>query len=283
MVDYLLVLGPGRSGSDFLFRALRAHPDFAFPEIKEGGYYRSIVAYRRAQAKVRGAGRILCDIANDAYHDPKLVSRVRALQKQGVSILVMVLLRHHRDRALSAMRFRKSRGRPSALRGVRHLEDSVVQDRLTPQMLEAIFGLDVDILTVSFSTLVEDTESFLAKLASLCGTGPFDTVATEPVNVSTQARFVWLSTLGWLSAVALRKLGLTRLLQRIKDSPAIARMFFKPLAPGDGEIRLSEAAARTLDDAHRACWSVVVRVSAQQQDGLFLRPATKSRPADSGQ
>ena len=275
MIDYLLVVGPGRSGSDFLYRILRAHPDYASPEIKEGAYYRSVAAYRRARAKVR-VGRLLCDIANDAYHDPKLAAGVRALQRQGVAVLVVILLRRHRDRALSAMRFRRSRGRPSALRGARHVEDSVVQDRLTAGMLEAIFGLDVDVLTVDFSTLVDDTESFLAKLASLCGTRPFDAVATAPVNVSTQARFVWLSTLGWLGAVALRKLGLSRVLQRIKDSPAITRVFFKPLGSDQAKTRLSESSVRTLDDAHRECWSVVMRVSTKQHEGLFLRRASTS-------
>ncbi|MDE0178816.1 MAG: hypothetical protein OXP36_09475 [Gammaproteobacteria bacterium] len=286
MVDYLLVVGPGRSGSDFLYRILRAHPDYAFPEIKEGAYYRSVRAYERARAKVRPAGKLLCDIANDAYHDPKLTSGVRALQSHGVSILMMVLLRNHRDRAVSAIRFRKSRGRPSALRSARYLEESVVQDRLTPGMLEAIFGLDVDVLTVDFATLVEDTESFLAKLASLCGTGPFDPVASDPVNVSTQARFVWLSTLGWLGAVALRRLGLTKMLQRIKDSSAIGRVFFKPLGRGQ-EIRLSGMSAATLDDAQRECWSVVLRVSAKEHEGVFLRRASASSPgpppADSAQ
>ena len=277
MVDYLLAVGPGRSGSDFLYRALRAHPDYAFPEIKEGAYYRSRRAFERARAKVRPAGTLLCDIANDAYHDPKLMPGVRALQQRDVSILIVILLRNHRDRALSGIRFRKSRGRPSALRGARHLEESVVQDRLTAAMLEGIFRLDVDVLTVDFSTLVKDTETFLAKLASLCGTGPFDSVATEPVNVSTRARFVWLSTLGWLSAVALRTLGLTRLLQRIKDSPAIGRVFFKPFTAGDEEIRLSDTAARTLDDAHRECWSVVKRVSSKEHDGVYLRRASTSR------
>ena len=278
MVDYLLVVGPGRSGSDFLYRILRAHPDYAFPEIKEGAYYRSVRAYERARAKVRPPGKLLCDIANDAYHDPKLTSGVRALQRQGVSILMIVLLRNHSDRALSAIRFRKSRGRPSAFLGARHLEESVVRDRLTPAMLEAIFGLEVDVLTVDFATLVEDTESFLAKLASLCGTGPFDSVATDPVNVSTQARFVWLSTLGWLGAVVLRRLGLTRMLQRIKDSPAIGRVFFKPLGRGGQEIRLAETSASALDDAHRECWSVVKHVSSKEQEGLFLRRASPSSP-----
>lgn len=270
MVDYLLVVGPGRSGSDFLYRILRAHPDFAFPEIKEGMYYRSVRAFRRARAKIHPTGQLLCDIANDAYRDRKLLSGVRALQQQGISILVMVLLRHHRERAVSSIRFRKSRGRPTALLGARHLEQAVVRDRLTPKLLEGIFALDVDILTVGFSTLVEDTERVLANLASLCGTEPFDSAAKEPVNVSTRARFVWLSTVGWLCAVALRRLGLARQLQRIKDSNRINRLFFKPLARGRDEVRLSDGAVHILDDAHSQCWALVTRLSAEQ-DGVFIR------------
>lgn len=277
MVDYLLVVGPGRSGSDFLYRILRRHPDYAFPEIKEGMYYKSVRACRRARIKV-GPGKLLCDIANDAYRDPKLLPGVRALQQQGVSILMMVLLRNHRERAVSSIRFRRSRGRPSALLGARHLERAVVRDRLTAGLLEDIFDLDVDILTVDFSTLVEDTAKVLANLASLCGTEPFDVVATDPVNVSTRARFVWLSSVGWLSAVALRRLGLTRQLQRIKDSRSIGRVFFKPVAPGRDEIRLSEAAVRTLDDTHRECWSVVTRLSVAQ-DGVFVRRAPTGQSA----
>ncbi|MDE0420677.1 MAG: hypothetical protein OXK76_07295 [Gammaproteobacteria bacterium] len=272
MVDYLLVVGPGRSGSDFLYRILRRHPDYAFPEIKEGMYYQSVRAYGRARAKVRPGGKLLCDIANDAYRDPKLLPGVRALQQQGVSMAMVVLLRNHRERAVSSIRFRRSRGRPSALLGARHLEQAVVRDRLTAGLLEDIFTLDVDILTIDFSTLVEDTQKVLANLAALCGTGPFAPVATEPVNVSTRARFVWLSTVGWLCAVALRRLGLTRQLQRIKDSRSIGRVFFKPLAPGRDEVRLSVGAVRTLDASHRECWSVVTRASVEQ-DGIFVRRA----------
>lgn len=272
MYDYLLVVGPGRSGSDYLYRILRDHPDYAFPAIKEGAYYRSARAYRRASAPAKRTGKILCDISNDAYLDPGLLPGIRALQDEGVSVLLMVLLRNHRDRALSSIRFRRSRGRPSALFGARRLEAAVVRDRLSPEILEAIFSLDVDILTVDFSALVSNAETVLAKLASLCGTGPFETVATDPVNVSTRARFVWLSTLGWFCAVALRSLGLTRLLQRLKDSSSIGRVFFRPLAHDREEVHLSDDAERTLHDAHRKCWSVVTRRSVQEHEGIFIRP-----------
>ncbi len=278
MYDYLLVVGPGRSGSDFLFRVLREHPDYVFPEIKEGAYYRSLRAYRRARRKVL-PGKLLCDIANNAYHDPRLAPGIRELRQNGVTILLVILVRDHRDRAVSMIRFRKSRGRPSALLGTRHLERGTLRDRLTPATLETIFGLDVDILTVDFATLVNATPHLLARLAALCQTAPFGDVTAEPANVSVRARFIWLSTLGWLCALALRKLGLTRLLQRTKDASFVHRVFFRAPRPGIDAVRLDAGSERMLRDAHRECWSVVKHHSIQEAEGIFLRRASGRRTA----
>ena len=272
MYDYLLVLGPGRSGSDFLYRTLRAHPEYVFPRIKEGGYYRSLRAFRRALGKVRLSGRLLCDIANDAYRDARLVPGVRALQAAGHSVLLMILLRDHHDRAVSMMRFRKSRGRPSALFGTRRLEDAVVRDRLSPARVQEIFGMSTDILCVDFEGLVADPTQIAATLSSLCGTAEFAPIDSQPANVSVRARFVWLSSVGWLGAVVLRAMRLHRTLQRIKGSARIARFFFRPL-PTDtpDDIRLSKTSEEKLNDAHRQCWSVIKRHADELAPGVYLR------------
>ena len=82
--DYLLVVGPGRSGSEFLYRLLRDHPGFVFPEIKERYYYRSPRAFRRARKRLDGRqGQILCDVANLAYADARLSRGVEALREEG--------------------------------------------------------------------------------------------------------------------------------------------------------------------------------------------------------
>ena len=270
MYDYLLVVGPGRSGSEFLFRLLRAHPDYVFPEIKEGAYYRSVAGFERARAKVRPPA-ILCDIANDAYRDAKLPARIGALSAKGHAVLVMVLLRDQRQRAVSMMNFRRSRGRPAALLGAARLEASVIRDRLTPERLERIFDIDSDILAVGFESLVGAPAWVGEVLASLCGTAGFGEIGAEPVNPSVRARFVWLSTLGWLAAVVLRRLGLKTLLQRIKDSELVGGAFFRPVAEGGAGVVLSEESTRLLDAGSSACWSLVKRSSARLGEGLYLR------------
>ena len=96
--------------------------------------------------------------------------------------------------------------------------------------------------------------------------------------MSTQARLVWFSTLGWLSAVALRRLGLTHLLQRIKDSRLVEGLFFKTPPFRPEQIRLTDESVRTLDDAHRQCWSLVTELSAKEQEGLFIRRSSAVGP-----
>lgn len=272
--DYLLVVGPGRSGSEFLYENLKSHPQFAFPEIKEGYYYRSLRAFVRARKRLADATpQILTDIANLGYCDAALGSGIQTLQRAGYRVLVVVLLREHTARAVSMMRFRRSRGEFSAWRGRGRLEAAVVADRLTPQHLQSVFSLEVDVLTCHFSALVETTPVFLQCLASLCGTTAIPCIAQKRVNRSVQARALPLSALGKLMAVALRAGGFRRLLQTLKDNPAIARLFFVPLASPGAERALHPDHQRLLDDSFRQCCATVERRSHPVGESIYLKTA----------
>lgn len=272
--DYLLVVGPGRSGSEFLYENLKSHPQFAFPEIKEGYYYRSLSAFVRARECLADATpQILADIANLGYCDTALGSGIQTLQRVGYRVLVVVLLREHAARAVSMMRFRRSRGEFSAWRGRGRLETAVVADRLTPQHLQSVFGLQVDVLTCHFSVLVGATPVFLQCLAALCGTTAIPCIAQKRVNRSVQARSLPLSALGKLIAVALRAGGFRRLLQTLKDNPTLARLFFVPLASPDAERTLRPDHQRLLDDSFRQCCATVERHSRPVGENIYLKTA----------
>ena len=271
--DYLLVVGPGRSGSEFLYRRLKGHPAYAFPEIKEGYYYRSPRAFRKARA--RAGGRVLVDVANLGYRDAALAPGVRALLAEGVRVLLVVLLRDHRERARSMIAFRRSRGEASALLGARRLETAVVADRLTPARLRAIHALDADVLALCFDALTADAAA-LDCLAALCGTAPFADAAGADegaVNEAVRARIPPLAAAGKLAALALRRLGLRRTLQRLKDSRRLRTFFFAPLDGADAAPTLSDASARLLDECGRECRAAVAEASERLRPGVFLRRA----------
>ncbi len=281
MYDYLLVVGPGRSGSEFLYRLLRSHPSFAFPEIKERYYYRSPRAFRRERKRLdeAGQGRILCDVANLAYADAKLSRAVDALREEGFEILLVTLLRDHRERAISMMQFRKSRAEFPALLGARRLEAAVVRDRLTPERLADIFRTNADVLTLSFSTLIGETDAVTDVLSSLCGTPKFDHTPRQAVNQSIGARSLWLSAFGHWCASTLRHLGFRRLLQRIKESETVNKAFFVPLPDDAEKPRLSEESSKMLDASAAACYTIVESSSRQVREGIYLRRTGQSDDA----
>ncbi len=272
MYDYLLVVGPGRSGSDFLYRVLRSHPCFVFPEIKERSYYRSPKALKQAWRQLdAGRRQMLCDITNGAYSDSELSRRIEALQAEGFRVLLVLLLRNHRERAISMMQFRKSRGESAALFGAARLEEATVGDRLTAEHLTEIFRANVDVLTISFSALTKDTEAVLDALDSLCGIPKLGYVLPPAVNQSVGARSLWLSACGHWCSLAMRRLGFRRLLQGIKENQLVNRVFFVPL-PQDGEKPLlSDESLRKLDASAIECQAIVEKSSERLREGLYLR------------
>ena len=108
---YVLAVGLSRSGTTFLYRRLNAHPGFSAPEIKEAHYYRSARRLERALGGLRDSGAMLLDVADTAWSDPRL-AEVSVLAGR-YRILVVVLLRRHRDRVRSTMAYRRSRVLPA--------------------------------------------------------------------------------------------------------------------------------------------------------------------------
>ena len=268
--DYLLVVGPGRSGSTFLYRLANHHAAFNAPQIKEGCHYRSLKRFEKALRKVRkGTASILLDVANLAWRDPSLPGGITTLMNRGYRILLVVLLRNHLDRAVSVARYRRSRGIPSVLLGHRILEHTLVRDSLAPEDLSGIFGLGTDVLVIGFDALTRDTATVLDHLARLCGTSRFDPPGPDPANPTLQARNVLLSALGRLAASALRGTGAHRLLQCLKDSPQVMRLFFRPV-DGDDWPRLSKQTEGRLADLATACRYTVQQAGEPLAKDLWL-------------
>ena len=268
--DYVLAVGPGRSGSTYLYRLLNAHPAFEAPAIKEGHYYRSPGRFERARRRQRGARAILLDVANTAWADPRL-GRVSELVRNGHRILLIVLLRPHRERAASVMAFRRSRVLPAAFAGPRGLERAALEESLTAPALERMLELGADVLTIAFPALVGRPSEVLDTIAALCATTGFEPPCADPVNVSVRARHPLLTGAGKLAAMALRGAGAHRVLQALKDRPGVMRVFFAPAAGATPEP-LGAAAAAALDAHYEGCLATLAARGERLGDGLWFTP-----------
>ena len=259
--DYVLVVGPGRSGSTFLWQLLTAHPAFAGPRIKEGYYYRSARRYRRARRGLGGA--LLLDVANTAWADAGL-DRLPAPRRR---VLLVVLLRRHRDRAVSVMAYRKSRALPDAWAGGQVLERHALGESLTAAALERLFGIGADLLAVGFETLTGEPQLVLDTLSRLCGVPPVLAPTPVPANAAERARHPLLVGAGKLAALALRFAGAHRLLQALKDSPRVRGLFFRPL---EHRPRLSAGAEALLDRQYRDCVAALDAAGERPGAGLWF-------------
>lgn len=268
--DYLLSVGPGRSGSSFIYQKLKAHPDIEFPGIKEGYLYRSLRRFEQVR-KSLDKRLILADISNLAYQDPLLNWGIKMIKNKGYKVLLILSIRKHFDRAVSMVRFKRSRGEFCALRGMNYLEEKVMNDQLMPEQLLNIFQMDVDVLIVYFPVLTQKTEVFLDHLSNLCEISRFNNIEKERVNESVCARNVLLSVFGKVVAIALRKLGCVCFLQTLKDSNLMRRLFFLKLKGDD--FSLSEKNRRLLSALYFNCCSIVDDFSHRVGEQIYFRKA----------
>ena len=273
--DYLLIVGPGRSGSTFMYQKLKAHPDIEFSGIKEGYLYRSLERFKQARKRL-DKRLILADISNLGYQDPLLSCGIKMIKNNGYRILLILSIREHFDRAVSMVRFKRSRGEFCALRGMDYLEKKVMDDQLMPEHLLNIFDVGVDILIVYFPVLTQKTEMFLEHLSSLCGISQFDNIKKERVNESVCARNILLSAFGKVVAITLRKLRCVRFLQTLKDSNLMRRLFFMKLRGDD--FSLSERNKRLLSALYFDCCSIVDDFSHPIAEQIYFRKAGTSLP-----
>ena len=221
--DYLLAVGPGRSGTTYLYRLLRDHYAVAFPEIKEAGYYRSPDRYRRARRRLP-PGTLLGDVDNGAYLDPGLPEAVVRLRGEGQRVLLVVVLRDQVERAECMMRFAGSRGRQLRRGGVRALER--------------------DVAALDFQRLIREPEALLNGLAGWCGIPAWpEALPRGGVNAGVAARWTPAAALGAALAGGMRRLGLLTALQGLKDGRRVQDLFFRALSGGNRRLRRGDAGA----------------------------------------
>ena len=271
--DYLLAVGPGRSGTTYLYRLLRDHYAVAFPEIKEAGYYRSPDRYRRARGRLP-PGTLLGDVDNGAYLDPGLPDAVGRLRGEGQRVLLAVVLRDQVERAESMMRFATSRGRQLRRGGARALERDVVSRRLTPARLERIRAGGADVAVLDFERLIREPEALLNGLAGWCGIPAWpEALPRGGVNAGVAARWTPAAALGAALAGGMRRLGLLTALQVLKDSRRVQDLFFRALPEATGDSAAGTLAPEhvaLLRESDRECREWVERHTAALAEGLRL-------------
>ena len=239
MLPNFLFIGPDKSGSTWIFEALRQHPEVYVAPSKDIYFFdryfeRGIPWYESHFAGAAGR-RIIGELSHDYLFSDKACERIRATIPD---VKLLVNLRNPIERAFSEYLFLRKHGMvgedfreatdrfPSILSGgqyARHLERYLAR---FPRQA---------ILIQKFEKLKQAPLQFAAELYEFLGVDP----SFEPSNKGRsalpagRARAPALARMAKSSAIFLRNLGFGRAVGYLKSSSRINRLLFVSYSPHD--------------------------------------------------
>ena len=208
--NFILFIGPDKTGSSWLWETMRCHPQIATPRVKELFFYdryfsRGYEWYERQFAwdRTRTYG---LDVSHDYLYDADAADRVWETLDTRVHILVG--LRDPISRAYSAYRFMQSQGRIgapvsflNALRTVPELLDHSDYSRYLPAWLSRY---ENQITYMRFSSLKDEPDRLYSRIVQRIGLDPTSHVGTGSIkNEVNRARTARSPTLVRLSRAVL--------------------------------------------------------------------------------
>jgi hypothetical protein len=234
MVDFICI-GPGRSGSTWLFEVLRKHPSiFLAKNIKETEYfntyfYKGDSFYKNFFSDSKPSD-IKGEISNLYFFRKKTLSRIKDYNS---SVKIIVLIREPYEKIKSLYLFKKREGLykhsinefiNSKLfkENLREIEfDSILSDLLD------LFSKD-QIFILPFEKINSDQEELLKRLGMFLGLTNLENYKIlKKINQSIVPRIFFLGALAKITAKILRFLKLYSILTSLKRSEFVKSIFFK--------------------------------------------------------
>lgn len=239
-----LHLGPGKSGSTWLHEVLLLHPQVFLTEAKDLYYFsryydRGLDWYCR---QFRGSAPhhlVVGEVCPDYLACPEAPARIK--ESLGTRVTLMATLREPVSRAFSSFLYLRKHGLapPSFIEAVRSIPQLTDEGRYATQLSRYAEWLGPGAVQVSlFDDLQKDPQAFFDTITDglrlrrmtlephlLEAKLPASRARLLPVAMAVQR------TAGWV-----RQHDGTELVGRIKRSPLVQQVLYKPLATGQSEM-----------------------------------------------
>jgi hypothetical protein len=250
---YLLIAGPGRSGSTYIYNALSQHSDVATAGWKEAYLYRNEKKLICALMS-RADKKVFLDVANRAFLDKRLKRFLKNYQlTDSYRMAVIYLWRDQGERMASVLDFRKSRGMIEA-----YIPEKLVERRLRDEIfhkgyLEGLCSSKYATAVLKTEALPRDPTELVGQLEDLLGLGLDRNQRLELTSFNNRAaaRNILLSSIGKLFAYAMRGIGFTRLVERLKTNSRVKAIFFAEKGTFSSKNDFSPIFKAATDDADR--------------------------------
>lgn len=235
-----LFVGPDKSGSSWLYKALRAHHQVYLPDVKELFYFDRFYdrGWRWYKSFFEDAGydyRVIGEISHDYLFSPLACERIA---QDLPSVKLMVCLRDPVERAFSAYLYMIKQGRvncdfETALEEVEELIDHGRYAEHLEGYLET-FGRE-RIHIAAFDDLVADPQGFFDQVCSFLGVARKELPPELGRNVlpAAKPRSYPVARLARGIGWQIRRLGMPRVVNRAKDSRLINRFLYRTYSAED--------------------------------------------------
>jgi hypothetical protein len=252
-----LYIGIARAGSTWLFEMLRQHPEIFVPPAKDvyffDRYFDKGLEWYFSHFKHAGAAKAVGELSHDYYFSEKALKRIGETLPE---VRLICCLREPVGRLVSGYVY----NRTTALRSGVSLASYAAQGEIATQFeyyhhlkrYVDYFGRD-RVLVLFFEDMVEAPETYMRTIYGFLGVD--DTFVPpnlhERINPARDARAESLALFAYRVALLLRRLGLSNLVGRLKESKLLNRLLYKAPAEGLAEHPSPELIARLRRDHTR--------------------------------
>lgn len=234
MLPDFICIGPGRSGTSWLYEILREHPDICLAkDTKETNYFNTYyekgIHWYQKFFSYCNPENIKGEISNLYIAYPEVRERIR---KDLPDVKLIICLRNPYDKIKSGYNFERRKGViktgfNEALKEHEYLMDGCRLHQLVEPYTESfdrknIFFLMFNDIKLKPLEASKQIFQFLEVDASFIPAN-----ATKKVNPSIEPKFFFVAKIAKSSAVILRVLGMYKLLTFLKRSEFVKSLFFK--------------------------------------------------------
>jgi Sulfotransferase domain len=242
------VIGPGKAGTTWMYRLLKAHPEVCVATAKEtmffdASYHKGVGWYHRFYAACSGH-KAIGEVSNNYLFSEEAPRRMRAYNP---ALKLVTSLRNPIDRAFSNYLFflRNAQVAGSFEEAVAKRPDLLVQGLYASHLERylACFPRE-QLLVLAFDDLRRDPRAFARRLLEFIGVDPdhLPEVAGEKVLRASRPRSRVAARFVKQAAVGVRRVGLPDVVTRVK-SGALPRLLYRQYAEDEYPTMRAETRA----------------------------------------
>lgn len=278
-VRLIIGIGPGKSGSTWLYTFLRSSKKICSSSIKETGYFLttdepSLEVYLRRFFDQREGKNIFAEVANTYIYHPLMISRLGRLDAQ---IDLVTILRDPIERAISHVRHLARNGEKFlSFEDALYRRPDILSRGLYAQYLRQFETApqNVRVHVFDFNDLGDNEEAFREIFAERLDLDPAIFSVSEARRFkSAKPRIRTVALFVKWSAMLARQLGFTGIIQRVKDSWVPRALYveskstdFGPLSPATSTMDFMKEYFRHSDSVVGQKWGIDISKWKSQTD-----------------